>query len=81
MSAAVGVTNEVADHFERWVLEKRARSSRGLSARSEAGYRTDIGTFAKRVADRMGRDAPSVDPASYNDFGIVWRPAKISSAV
>ncbi len=53
---------EVSGLFERWVLEKRARSSRGLSARSEAGYRTDIGTFAKRVADRDGRPQPRIDP-------------------
>ncbi|NNF53549.1 MAG: tyrosine-type recombinase/integrase [Acidimicrobiales bacterium] len=70
MSAAVGVTNEVADHFERWVLEKRARSSRGLSARSEAGYRTDVGTFAKRVADRLGRETPPIDPDIPNALNL-----------
>ncbi len=58
MPSAPPTTNEVADLFDRWIVEKRARSSRGLSNRSEAGYRTDIGTFARRVADAHGRPAP-----------------------
>ncbi|MFW2382152.1 MAG: tyrosine-type recombinase/integrase [Acidimicrobiales bacterium] len=62
MPASTTTTNEIADLFQRWVLEKRARSSRGLSARSEAGYRTDIGTFARRVADLHQRPIPAIDP-------------------
>jgi site-specific recombinase XerD len=64
MPSAPPTTSEVADLFDRWVVEKRARSARGLSKRSEAGYRTDIGTFAKRVADSRGRPAPSADPST-----------------
>lgn len=70
MPASVKSKNEVADFFRRWVLEKRARSSRGLSARSEAGYRTDIGTFAKRVADAEGRPTPPIDPDVLNAVNL-----------
>lgn len=66
MAPAATTTSEVAELFDRWVLEKRARSSRGLSTRSEAGYRTDVATFAKRVADLHQRPAGEVEPDGPN---------------
>ncbi len=61
------------------MLEKRARSSRGLSPRSEAGYRTDIGTFAKRVADSRDRPRVEVDPEVENAV-VLGHMARITLA-
>ncbi len=47
--------------------------------RSEAGYRTDIGTFAKRVADAQMRPAPNIDPDLPNAVNL-GHMARISVA-
>lgn len=46
-----------------WVLDKRVRSRRGLSANSEIAYRRDLSGFAKRVANADRRPLPELDPS------------------
>lgn len=47
--------------FDRWVVDKRARSRRGLSPNSERAYRNDVAVLARHVADALARPVPEAD--------------------
>lgn len=52
------MSDDLVALFDRWVVDKRARSRRGLSPNSERAYRNDVAVLARHVGDALGRPLP-----------------------